>query len=108
IEAPLLYREINQGGADLTFGAGLAASLNENKSIGFNVEWNVNDRLSLSLDAHNSKAESRPDNEFGNSNIITTSAFVRDSSAVILGGEMPILNIGMLESALVGDTLSTQ
>lgn len=108
IEAPLLYREINQNGADLTFGAGLAASLNENKSIGFNVEWNVNDRLSLGLDVHNSKAESRPDNEFGNSNIITTSAFVRDSSAVILGGEMPILNIGMLDSALVGDTLSTQ
>jgi len=35
----------------------------ENDSFGLNVEWNVNENLSLSLDAHTSKAESQPGDE---------------------------------------------
>ena len=35
----------------------------ENDSFGINVDWQVNDTLSISLDAHSSKAESQPDGE---------------------------------------------
>lgn len=35
----------------------------ENDSVGLNVKWNVNERLSLNFDAHNSKAESQPGGE---------------------------------------------
>jgi TonB-dependent receptor len=34
--------------------------LNELNSLGFNLDWKVNDRLSLSFDGHNSKANSSP------------------------------------------------
>lgn len=35
----------------------------ENDSFGLNVKWDVNERLSLSLDAHSSQAESQPGDE---------------------------------------------
>ncbi len=35
----------------------------ENDSIGLNVEWTVNDRLSLEFDAHSSEAVSQPDGQ---------------------------------------------
>ncbi|MGM8226805.1 TonB-dependent receptor [Cellvibrio sp. ARAG 10.3] len=101
VEVPLMYEEFGltgDRGADLTFGAGFNSSVNENESIGLNVEWSVTDRLTLEFDIHSSDAESKPDSEYGNSNVITTSAFVRDSSAVYLGSDLPVLNVGILNS----------
>lgn len=96
VESPLLYLETGQHpaggrGADLTFGAGFNSVTNENKSIGLNVEWLVSDKLTLEFDAHNSEAESGPDTPYGTNNIITTSAYVRDMSGVVLGDDYPVL-----------------
>ena len=48
---PLTYTE-NSTNSDFAMGAGSDAFKNENKSLGFNLEWEVNDRLSLELDYH--------------------------------------------------------
>ena len=101
VVSPLLYLETGQGGADLTFGSGFNSQLNENKSIGLNVEWTVTDSLKLEFDAHNSEAESGPDSPYGTNNIITTSAYVRDSSGIVLGGDMPVLLVGTVGGAPV-------
>jgi TonB-dependent receptor len=36
-----------------------------NKSVGFNVDWQVNDQLKLTLDAHDSESVSNPTEKFG-------------------------------------------
>jgi TonB-dependent receptor len=103
IESPYFYQEADLTpsggrGADLTYGAGFNSSVNENESVGLNVQWDVTDRLSFEFDVHSSDAESKPDSPYGNSNVITTSAFVRDSSAVYMGSDLPVLNVGILNS----------
>ncbi|MDO3381289.1 TonB-dependent receptor [Gilvimarinus algae] len=103
VESPLMYEEFGLNGADLTFGAGYNASVNENDSLGLNVEWTVTDRLTLEFDAHASEAESKPDSPYGNSNVITTSAFLRDSSAVYLGQDLPVLNVGVSKDVELSD-----
>lgn len=36
---------------------------NENKSLGFNVDWQVTDNISLNFDAHNSESHAQPDGQ---------------------------------------------
>jgi hypothetical protein len=40
-------------------GAGDYGVRNESGSLGFNLEWEVNDKLSLTFDAHKSEAENK-------------------------------------------------
>ena len=105
IEAPLEYLELGQNGADLTFGAGYNTSVHENKSIGFNVKWQATDRLTLEFDAHTSEAESKPDSPYGNNNVITTSAYVRDRSGVALGADLPLLLVDTVGGVAIADLI---
>ena len=98
VQTPLLYSEDMTDG-DLPMGVGEQAVSYENDSIGFNVEWNPIDPLTLSLDVHSSTAEAKPGNEFGNSVGIAVSAYVRDRSTVNVAGEMPVLILDVLDGA---------
>lgn len=66
--SPLIYREEKRLDAprDIAVKQRLQASETEDKSIGLNVEWEVNDYLTLNLDYHDSSSESTPRYGFGN------------------------------------------
>jgi TonB-dependent receptor len=92
IASPTMYAEGNNG-SDYAMGAGDYSRSNENKSLGLNVEWAVNDILTLELDAHQSEAESRPDGKNGSHNVIGTAAFVRGKSSAFFTDKFPVLQI---------------
>ena len=106
VESPLIYREMEQWntatnlGGDFTFGSGRYSAQNENTSIGLNVEWSASDRLSFKFDAHLSDAESKPDGPYGNNNVLTTSAFVRNASGVHMGeGDLPVMWLDIIDGS---------
>ncbi|MFT7558122.1 MAG: TonB-dependent receptor [Flavobacteriales bacterium] len=70
------------GGDDLVFVTGDFAQKNENNSIGLNLDWNVTDNLRLNFDFHDSDASSTAASPFGNSSVISSSAFVREGAVV--------------------------
>ncbi len=65
---PVLYweerRELNP--RDIGLALQQQNQVNELKSIGFNVEWLVNDKLSFTFDGHHSESSSLPDAGYGN------------------------------------------
>ncbi|GAA5189769.1 TonB-dependent receptor [Ferrimonas gelatinilytica] len=95
VSSPLIYSEVYpDGGADLSMGAGDYATRDESGSLGINLSWEVNDRLRLRLDYHNSFAEETPNSQWGSSNTLSTAAFIRNSAATDFTGEIPVLAVG--------------
>ena len=70
IASPIYYTETNDNN-DFAMGTGRDGSNNLNESIGFNLEWYVNDQLSLELDYHDSSAERGANGPNGTSSLIT-------------------------------------
>lgn len=99
IASPIMYTEENDG-SDYAMGAGAYSRINENKSLGLNVEWLVNDRLTLEFDAHQSEAESRPNGKNGSHNVIGTAAFVRGKSSAHFTTKFPVLEIELPEGGV--------
>jgi len=93
ISSPLIYAEQTPWGADLAMGGGNFARANENKSVGINLEWLVNDNLTLEFDGHSSTAESRPNSSLGSHNVIGTATFVRAESIADFSQDLPVLSI---------------
>ncbi|MDE3274202.1 TonB-dependent receptor [Pseudoalteromonas sp. G4] len=93
IAAPLIYSEAFGAPGDLAMGAGSFDTVNENKSLGFNVEWQVNDNLELRFDYHDSSAESRPDSPYGSNNVIGMATWVRAVTTADFSKDFPVLNI---------------
>jgi TonB-dependent receptor len=94
IASPIMYAEGNVG-SDYAMGAGDFSRTNENKSLGLNVEWLVNDRLTLEFDAHQSEAESRPDGKNGSHNVLGITAPVRGKSTAFFTEKFPVLQIDL-------------
>lgn len=92
--SPLTYTE-NSTNSDFSMGTGTDAFKNENKSLGFNVEWQVNDRLALELDYHDSSAEATPNSKWGNSALVSIAAYTRNRTTGYFGQEFPILELGL-------------
>ncbi|MFC4727534.1 TonB-dependent receptor [Coralloluteibacterium thermophilus] len=80
-------------GSDLAMAGAHFATKNENKSLGFNVAWEVTDALALELDYHTSTAESGADSPWGSNNALGTAAFVRGDTTVDFSGDFPILGV---------------
>ena len=78
---------------DLSMGGAQLANVSENKSLGFNVEWEVTDAFDLSLDYHNSSAETRPDSPYGSAGVLGVAAFVRSRTSVDFSGDFPVLEV---------------
>jgi TonB-dependent receptor len=104
---PLTYTE-NSTNSDFAMGAGSDAFKNENKSLGFNLEWEVNDRLSLELDYHDSSAENRPNSPYGSSALLAISAFTRNRTTGYFGNErLPVLELGLSDPLSPDDMIVT-
>jgi TonB-dependent receptor len=94
VAGPDMYSEIiNPATSDLAMGGAQNATKNENKSLGFNVEWEVTDSLNLALDYHDSQAESGADSPYGSSGVLGTAAFIRGTTTVDFSRDFPVLNV---------------
>ncbi len=91
--SPLYYEELYNGNSDFANGAGDSAVKHENKSLGFNVEWKVNEQLTLTMDYHDSSATSKPDSPYGSSNTLSSAGFFRAGNIADFSGDFPILTL---------------
>lgn len=91
----VIYYEEDFGNnpSDLAMGVFSTNNVNETDSVGFNVEYDVDDRLSLTLDFHDSSAESRPDGPFGSENVIGSAVFNIEKQRVDFTNEIPVITI---------------
>ncbi|MBT8149634.1 MAG: TonB-dependent receptor, partial [Gammaproteobacteria bacterium] len=95
LASPIIYSEV-PGQGDFAMAIGEDASINENNSMGFNVEWQPTERLALVLDYHDSDAESRPDSRFGTSANITLASYNRIGTRTWFNaGEIPVLQVDL-------------
>jgi len=92
VAGPLFYTEF-LGNSDLAYSGALLANESENKSLGVNLAWDVNDRLTLVLDAHDSSAESKPGNEFGSSMSLGTAVLSIDSQTINFESDLPVISV---------------
>ena len=104
--SPDLYREFSAG-SDFSMGGGADAWKTENDSIGFNVEWDVNDRLSLELDYHDSSSEFSPNSDLGSNALISTAIFSRDVTTGHFGADLPVLELGLSNPIDPNDVIVT-
>ncbi len=94
VAGPLIYSEtIAAANADIAMGGMQLATRNENKSLGFNVEWEVNDSLDLEFDYHNSTAQSSPDSPYGSAGVLGAAVFRRGTTTVDFSRDFPVLTI---------------
>jgi TonB-dependent receptor len=91
IASPIIYSETNDNN-DFAMGTGADGGKNLNESVGFNVEWWLNDRLRLEFDYHDSSAESGPNGPNGTSSLITMASFNKVGQSFITGYELPIFS----------------
>ncbi len=91
IASPIYYTETNSFD-DFAMGTGQDGSKNLNKSIGFNLEWWLNDRLSLDFDYHDSSAETGANGPNGTSSLITMASFNKVGQSFLTGYELPIFS----------------
>jgi TonB-dependent receptor len=91
IASPIIYTETNDNN-DFAMGTGEDGGKNLNESVGFNLEWWVNDRLRLELDYHDSSAESGANGPNGTSSLITMASFNKVGQSFITGYELPIFS----------------
>ena len=92
ISAPLNYTELlANGDADLSMGGADFATKNDNKSLGFNLDWKATDKLRFEFDAHKSTAKSGADSPWGSNNVIGTASFNRGQTGVDFSQDLPIL-----------------
>ncbi len=96
VVSPLVYTETNNQ-PDLTMGAFSDASINERTSVGFNLQWDPTDRLSLALDYHDSQATRDPNSVNGSSAQVSMSIYGRQLTSVDYRNELPILTVEMAE-----------
>lgn len=111
VSSPLYYSEDYAangiGNQDLSMGTSKSGTKAESSSIGLNLEWQVNDRLSLELDHHSSEAEETPNSPYGSSNVISTAGFVRSAAATDFTGDLPILAVRGSADVTKADMLVT-
>ena len=96
VAAPIVYSE-DMVGSDLSMGGMQLATRTRGDTLGFNVEWDVSDALSLEFDYHKSQAESSPDGPYGSAGVLGVAAFIRGTTTVDFSGEIPIVNVQLPE-----------
>ncbi len=94
IASPIIYSEVVDN-ADFAMGTGEDGRKNENKSVGFNVEWAVRDNLVLELDYHDSSAETGANSPNGTSSLITIATFNKVGQSIITGFDMPVMSLNL-------------
>lgn len=94
VASPEVYTEFIPGAnSDVGMGGAKFATKNENKSLGFNLAWDVSDRLGLQFDFHNSTAESGPDSPYGSNVVLGVSDLNRGDTTGIFTHDFPVLSM---------------
>ena len=93
VAGPNIYTEAYANPGDIAMGTAEFATKNENKSLGFNVEWKVSDRLKLEVDAHRSSAESGADSPYGSSAVLGGAQFTRTGNTIDFTKDFPVISI---------------
>ncbi|MFT5760018.1 MAG: TonB-dependent receptor [Alteromonadaceae bacterium] len=93
VASPLLHSEVYDTPTDLAMGSGDYGIRDETTSLGFNVEWQVNDSLNLAYDYHDSDAENTPNNQYGSKNNLAARALIREASATDFTRDIPTLAV---------------
>jgi len=83
------------GGKDLSYSGALTDNRAENRSIGFNLDWQGDDGVSFALDAHHSTATVKPVNRFGSSMSVGNAIFGVRSQSINFENDLPILSYQM-------------
>jgi TonB-dependent receptor len=97
IWSPTMYRQVGCAQDNLQ-GVGLYATVDENKSAGFNLEWLVNDNLTLNLDYHDSTGEARPNSKHGSSGSVAVAALNRiTTTGYFTENGLPVLEVQLGE-----------
>ncbi|MDO3382093.1 TonB-dependent receptor [Gilvimarinus algae] len=93
---------------DVGLGVGSWGTVNETNSAGMNLKWDATDKLSLTLDYHNSEAEARNKDARGSDNIVTATGFTRTVTSVDFRQDMPVMSVEMEDGELTAsDIIST-
>lgn len=79
--------------SDFSMGASLSANQNIVDSIGLNLEWGVNENLSLVFDYNSSSSESKPNSAYGSSNVVGTAAYQLAGQGIIFSNDLPIMTV---------------
>ena len=97
IWSPTVYRQVGCAQDNLQ-GVGLFATVDENKSAGFNLEWLVNDNLTFNMDYHDSSGEARPNSKHGSGGSMAVAALNRITTSGYFSEDgMPVLEIQLGE-----------
>jgi len=106
VASPLVYTELGVA-PDFAMAAGRDGVKTENNSIGFNLDWIVNDRLSMEFDFHSSEAKSGASGDNGTASQLAIASFTRDRTTGIFDGDLPILNLGLSRALDPNDLIVT-
>ena len=90
IASPLVYQETVKNN-DFAMGTGEDGRTNTNESIGLNLDWQVNDELTLNFDWHDSSAETGANSPNGTSSLITMASFNKVGQTFVTGYDMPVM-----------------
>jgi TonB-dependent receptor len=94
VAAPEIYSEtIVPATSDLSMGGAKFATKNENKSLGFNLAWDVSDRFGLALDYHDSTAESGADSPYGSNAVLGVAGFFRGTTTADFRSDFPVMSV---------------
>ncbi|ESQ89333.1 TonB-dependent receptor [Asticcacaulis benevestitus] len=103
-----VYMQENENGTkDMGFEQALRGTKDTLTSFGLNAEWTINDKMSVTFDAHSSKGESLPGNPNGTSAVlIALGAPVIAEHSVDFRGDIPIQKFTINDSNPVYKTNS--
>jgi TonB-dependent receptor len=87
----------SNAGPDLSFSTAEFAQINENDSIGLNLEWQVTDKLKFEFDYHDSSAISKADSPYGNSSTMEYAVNSRQSTTVDFRPDFPVMSIAQID-----------
>ncbi|MEJ2478203.1 MAG: TonB-dependent receptor [Desulfobacterales bacterium] len=94
IASPVYYSEVVDN-ADFAMGTGEDGRTNLNESIGFNLEWWINDQFSLELDYHDSSAETGANGPNGTSALVSIASFNKVGQSILTGYELPVMVLNL-------------
>ena len=89
------YNEFN-GSSDTPMGAGVDSTKSENNSVGFNLEWQATDALTLEFDYHDSTAEVVPNGPLGSSMTLAITSGMREATFADWTTDLPELRVDII------------
>lgn len=93
------YTQVTEVGGDYSTNLNQGKTVNENKSLGFNIDWQVTDTFNIEFDAHNSSASSVGQDAFmliGNTSCDScdnSTINIDEKTADFSQGEIPLIDM---------------